>query len=138
MSLLKRDDTIFSFICDLFVMHQGRLLSSNRATRGLIVNKPKRIMLLLDLKKFLMGQLFYPQWVLKRLDFCLIFASKAMKRWFSKNLKLVKPHQAIYDNLSIPTQVLKRANCWANGLFKRTFENILFNASSKAFTTEVL
>ena len=41
--LLKRDDMIFSFSCDLFVMHQGRSVSSNRATRERIVNKVKRI-----------------------------------------------------------------------------------------------
>ena len=35
---------IFSFSCDLFVMHQGRSVSSNRATRGRIVNKVKRMM----------------------------------------------------------------------------------------------
>ena len=43
LSLLKRDDIIFSFSCYLFVMHQGRSVSSNRATRGQIVNKAKRI-----------------------------------------------------------------------------------------------
>ena len=43
MSLLKTDDMIFSFSCDLSLMHQGRPVSSNRATRGRIVNKAKRI-----------------------------------------------------------------------------------------------
>ena len=42
-SLLKRDDIIFSFSCDLFVMHQGRSVSSNRATRGRIVKKANKV-----------------------------------------------------------------------------------------------
>ena len=43
LSLLKRDDIKFSFSCGFFVMHQVRLVSLNRATRGRIVNKAKRI-----------------------------------------------------------------------------------------------
>ena len=43
LSLLKRDDTIFSFSYDLFLMLQGHSVSSNRDTRGRILNKAKRI-----------------------------------------------------------------------------------------------
>ena len=39
LSLLKRDDIIISFSCDLFVMHQGRPVSSNRANRAQRANR---------------------------------------------------------------------------------------------------
>ena len=50
VSFLKKDNimkntakTKSGFSCDLFITHQGREVSLNRATRGRIVSKAKRI-----------------------------------------------------------------------------------------------
>ena len=50
LGLLKSDDIICNpaitkdgFICDLYLMYHDRSVTSNRGTRGQIVNKAKRI-----------------------------------------------------------------------------------------------
>ena len=43
LSLLKREDIIWNPAMRPFLIHQGRLVSSNRVTRGRIVNNSKPI-----------------------------------------------------------------------------------------------
>ena len=114
LSLLKRDDIIFIFSCDLFVMHQGRSVSSNPGTRGRIVNKAKRINVKAYNNAYLiwfLGMFLASLWIILNLSVSLFISASISQQSLSLSYKGIPA--GFGGNMETSTRLTWNQNLWA-------------------------